>query len=88
MKLNENYIKSNVAGVACVIPVGEAVQEMHGMIKLNATADAIWDQLAAGRNEDEIVAALAGQFDVPADVLREDVRAFIGRLRELHILLD
>ncbi len=88
MKLNENYIKSNVAGVACVIPVGEAAQQMHGMIKLNATADAIWDLLGAGRTEDEIVAALTGQFNAPADVLREDVRAFIGRLRDLHILTD
>ncbi|MBQ3889531.1 MAG: PqqD family protein, partial [Clostridia bacterium] len=68
--------------------VGEAAQQMHGMIKLNATADAIWDLLSAGRTEDEIVAALTGQFNVPADVLREDVRAFIGRLRDLHILTD
>ena len=88
MKLNENYIKSNVAGVSCVIPVGEAAQQMHGMIKLNATADAIWDLLAAGRSEDEIVAALTAQFNAPADVLREDVAAFIGRLRDLHILED
>ena len=88
MKLNENYIKSNVAGVCCVIPVGEAAQQLHGMIKLNPTADAIWDLLAAGRSEDEIVAALTAQFDVPADVLREDVAAFIARLRDLHILED
>ncbi|MDA8132413.1 MAG: PqqD family protein [Elusimicrobia bacterium] len=48
--------------------------------ELNGTAAVIWECLAAGQDEDGIVAALAGKFEVDRDAARADCRAFIKEL--------
>ena len=47
---------------------------------------AIWDALPAAENEEAIVEQLYEMFDVERDVLRQDVHAFVAKLRELDIL--
>ena len=45
MKINENFILKNIAGTAVVVPVGEAVKDVKGMITLNGPAEIIWKGL-------------------------------------------
>jgi len=40
----------------------------------------------AAENEEAIVEQLYEMFDVERDVLRQDVHAFVAKLRELYIL--
>ena len=50
MKLNENFVLKTVAGSTVVMPVGEAVSKINGMIKLNDSAKFIWELLEAGKS--------------------------------------
>jgi hypothetical protein len=54
-------------------------------IGLNPSASFIWARIGSA-TEDEIAAALADAFDVDAGQARDDVRAFIARLRDRGFL--
>lgn len=86
MKLNENYILKTVAGTPVVVPVGDAVQNIHGMITLNGPAEIIWKALENGKNKDEIVDEIKSEYDVEKSVVEADVDAFLTKLENYGIL--
>lgn len=86
MKLNENYILKTVAGMPVVVPVGDAVNNIHGMITLNGPAEIIWKALEAGKQYDEIIAEIKSEYDAPEDVIKKDLDAFLEKLRNHNIL--
>lgn len=88
MKLNENYILKNIAGTAVVVPVGDAVKDIKGMITLNGPAEIIWKGLQNGKNIDSIVEEIKAEYDAPEDVIRNDADTFLNKLRTHKILVD
>ncbi len=87
MKLNENYILKNVAGSIVVMPVGEAVSKINGMIKLNPTAEIIWKAIENGKDFDGIVSEIKTNCqNVDENAVADDVKAFLSKLEELGIL--
>lgn len=86
MKLNENYILKTVAGMPVVVPVGDAVNNIRGMITLNGPAEIIWKSLEDGKGYDEIVSLIKSEYDAPEDVIRADTNAFLEKLRNYKIL--
>ncbi len=86
MKLNSNYILKTVAGTPVVIPIGDAVKNINGMITLNGTAEVIWKCLEQGKNRDEIIAEIMAEYDAPKDVIGADVDAFLEKLISYKIL--
>lgn len=51
------------------------------MVTLNLLGTEIW-KLCDGRDLEELLAALRTEFDVDADLLRQDVLAFLGDLEQ------
>ncbi len=88
MKINENFILKKIAGSTVVIPVGEAANEIHGMITLNETAELIWEAIVGGCGYDEILSKLKNEYNADESVLKEDLDAFLNKMKEKHILLD
>ncbi len=86
MKLNENYVLKTVAGTPVVVPVGDAIKNIKGMITLNGPAEVIWKALEQGKEFEEIVAQLKSEYDAPEDVLRADLTAFLEKLEKYNIL--
>ena len=86
MKLNENYILKTVAGMPVVVPVGDAVNNIHGMITLNGPAEIIWKALESDKQYDEIVAEIRSEYDAPEDVIKKDLDAFLEKLKNYNIL--
>ena len=54
MKLSENFVLKNIAGENVVMPVGEAVGKINGMIKLNPSAKVICESREANKDFDGI----------------------------------
>ena len=75
MKLKAQLVKREIAGDTILVPVGETTTKLQGLLTINETGAAIWDALP-----------LYEMFDVERDVLRQDVHAFVAKLRELDIL--
>ena len=86
MKLNENFILKTVAGMPVVVPVGEAVNDIHGMITLNGPAEIIWKALENGKTYKDIVAEIKSEYDVNDDVIKKDLDAFLEKLKNYKIL--
>lgn len=70
-----------------MVPVGEAVNNIHGMITLNETAQFIWQALENGKEFDEILALLKAEYDAPEEVLKSDLAAFTDKLI-IHNILE
>ena len=85
MKLKAQLVKREIAGDTILVPVGETTK-LQGLLTINETGAAIWDALPEAENEEAIVERLYEEFDVERDVLRQDVHAFVAKLRELDIL--
>ena len=86
MKLNENYVLKTVAGTPVVVPVGDAVNNIKGMITLNGPAEVIWKALEQGADYEKIVAKLKSEYDAPEELLRKDLTAFLEKLESYKIL--
>ena len=86
MKLSENYILKTVAGTPVVVPIGEAANDLNGMITLNESAEFIWKMLKNGAERPEILAALKAEYNAAENVLAEDLDAFLNKLAERKIL--
>ena len=52
------------------------------------TAAQVWLCVDGDRTEDEIVTDLAEAYDVPAATVSTDVRTFVRRLGELHLIAE
>ena len=89
MKINENFILKKIAGSTVVMPVGKAVNNVKGMIKLNPTAEIIWKALESENDADGVIEAVKNSCqNVDEATLTQDVNEFIQKLRELEILED
>ena len=87
MKINENFVLKSIAGEAVVMPVGEAVNKVNGMIKLNPTAEVIWKALEHETTLEDVISAVrANCQNVDETTLIEDVVDFTEKLGKLGIL--
>lgn len=89
MKLSGNFVLKNIAGENVVMPVGEAVGKINGMIKLNPSAKVIWNALEENKDFEGILEEMKKNFSAVDDAtLREDINYFLNKLREHEILVD
>lgn len=87
MKIKEGFIMRNVGGQAVVVAVGEASKVFNGMIKLNSTGEFLWKQIMAGADEEQLVKKLSEEYDVDEVTARDDVAAFVEKLKNTGIML-
>ena len=75
-KLADNYV---------VVPVNNQ-NEFQGMIQLNQTGAFIWQQLEAGKNEDEILSLMLEKYEISLEKAKEDITLFIEKLRKDNLI--
>lgn len=83
MKIKPGFILRQLAGENVVVPVGAAGANFNGMIRLNATGALLWQELAVGADEAQLVQKLLDSCDgVDVDTVRTDVKEFLGSIRD------
>lgn len=85
MKLKDGFILRTVAGETVVLPTA-GVTNFDMMITLNDTGKFLWERLAVGAEEAELVSALLAEYDVTEELATQSVTAFVARLKELDFL--
>lgn len=85
MKLKDGFVLRSVAGETIVLPTG-GVTNFDMMITLNDTGKFLWERLAVGAEEVELVNALLAEYDVTEELAAQSVAAFVARLKELNFL--
>jgi len=56
MKQKDHFILQNVGGEYLLVPVGQRVVDLNGIITLNPTGHLVWKLLAEHRSMEELVA--------------------------------
>ncbi len=86
MKILKELILREIAGEAVLVPVGKSVLEYNGLFALNEVGADIWKGIAAGKDEETIVAELLESYDAPEADIRRDAAQFFSELRTMGIL--
>ena len=86
MELRKRMIKRTIGGDTFLVPVGKAVYEANGLYFLTEVGAFIWDLLPQAQDEDEILRAVLEEYDVDEATAREDITAFLDKLKEMAIL--
>ena len=88
MRINEDFIKTDMGKEVILIPLGNKGKYKNGVFDLNETGEKIYDLLEAGKNADEIVDILAAEYSDDRAVIAGYVDEFIAKLLEAKILID
>lgn len=88
MKIKKDFIARRVAGEWIVVAVGKRSVEFHSLLRLNGSALLLWQTLERGADGTALVKALTDAYDVSGERAAEDVKAFVGQLREIGCLED
>ena len=78
MKIRDGFVKREVAGKIVVVPTGEAGKTVAGMIKLNKTAEVIWDGASEGLTEEEIAKKLVEMYSISDEVALTDTKKIVA----------
>lgn len=82
MKIKPGFILRQLAGENVVVPVGAAGAGFNGMIRLNDIGTLLWQELASGADEEQLVQKLLDSCEgAEAETVRADVRDFLDSIR-------
>ena len=76
-----------IAGEHLLIPVGQTALKVHGMITLSESGLLLWNKLQEECTEEDLVNALLAEYEVDRETAEADVKAFVGQMQKVGILL-
>ena len=86
MKIKSGFVLREIAGQYMAVPVGERVNELHGMIALNETGAFIWKLLENEKAEYELAGALTEEYDISFSDALEAIKEFHEMMKQAHVL--
>ena len=87
MKRSPDFLLRQVAGKQVAVPVGQASVKFHGMLTLNGTSAYVWQLLEQEQTIDSLTQAMCARYEVDADTARNDVTAFVEKLRAVGAII-
>jgi Coenzyme PQQ synthesis protein D (PqqD) len=75
-----------VAGETLIVPVRGKVGDLASIYSFNETGSLVWKLLDAPRAVGEVVGAVAEQYQVDTEQVRQDVVRFLGEMRALGLI--
>lgn len=83
MKLNKDYIMSELGDESVLVPTGQASSDFHGVIRLNETAAFIVNCMKKDAEAEKIAEALTGEYDVDIQTAEKHVTSVLEKLRKI-----
>ena len=87
-QVSEGYLHRKVASNDVLISVGSNIANFNGYITLNPTASFLWDAMSVPQNACQLVQALIEEFDVPEEIAKQDVEAFLQMLQKESMITE
>ena len=88
MRTNPDFIKRKIAGENLLVPVGDAAKEINGMVRMNATAVFIWENINDCEHLDDLVKLICENFDVDEETAAKDARDSVVSLFRAGMLIE
>lgn len=77
---NQNFLLRCVANTWVLMPVGTAVLDFPGMIKLNEAGCFLWNLLETEQTKEALIQELADSYEVTPQQAAEDLETFLEPL--------
>lgn len=84
MKLKNGFVTEDFDGQQVMVGVGPAA--FSGIVRSNETAAFIVNCLKKETTKEEIVAAMAAEYDAPVDRIAADLEGVLAKLRSIGAL--
>lgn len=88
MRLNGEYVLREIMGEYVVVPIQTAESQFSGLLTLNEAGAFLWSQLQSAKNVDELCECMCREYEVDEAAARTDVKEFLEKLAECHILQE
>ena len=91
MKIKKGFVLRQMSGTEqtyIVVAVGEASEKLSGYLTLNETGAFIWKLLEKGATEEEIVLAIANEYEAPYCTISNDVKCVVETLKKIGAIDD
>ena len=88
MRLKYTFDKMELNDQIVAVPVGDNADNYHGVVKMNETANAIFNLLAEDTTEEAIVEAMEKEYDLSKEILADDVMHYVQEFREKGMLVE
>jgi len=86
---SDDVVAREIEGELIIVPLAAGIGNMEGeLYTVNKTARAIWDRLDGKRNLDEVITALAQDYDAPRDDIERDVLGLVKELVRRRMLVE
>ena len=86
MKLKEGFILHNVNDEHMMVATGEASKIFNGLVRSNASANFIFEQLMQETTEAQIVDAMLEKYDASREQITSDVKRVVRQMQEAGFL--
>ncbi len=87
MKLKAGWTLTDFNGEYIAVPTGESAENFRGIVRLNETGKDVWQGIAEGLNEDEIVKKILKMYKgVDYDRALKAVRNVVDKLKKEKLL--
>lgn len=86
MKIKKEVVVRSVAGEHMLVPTGEAVLDFNGLFVLSESGKLLWDLIASGAEQEELVSALINEYGIDRQTAQDDTDEFIQKLCDIGII--
>ena len=87
MKIADGFMLREVAGQWVVVPLGDKVVDISGIVALSESAALLWKRLEAGvESYDELATVLNAEYNIDMQIALEDSKEFVEALRSKGLI--
>lgn len=86
MEIKKELVTRQIAGDTFLVPLGKTVYDANGLFFLTEVGAFIWERLPQAETEDDILAAVLNEYEVDEATARQDIQAFLEKLRSMEII--
>lgn len=87
MRRKENFILKNIGNENILIPTGNEVVNLNGIIVLNKTAHFLWEKLSEEITKEELAEELSANYEIDKETAIDHVEMFIKELSSKKMLV-
>lgn len=93
MKINSDFLLKEMKDASgestyYAIAVGKTAEKFKGMVKLNETAAFIWNKVAEGLSEGEILNEIVNTYSVESSVAESDLKKILSELKGVNAIIE
>lgn len=86
MRIKDDLMLRQISEDWIIVPMGERLSEFNGIMKINETGAFLWKLLEEGATKEVLVDQLVNEYEIGNEFAREEVRTFLGKLYQIHVL--